>query len=66
VGGSGPRPPVGVIIDLSEVSMPVTDTQMFVKLHWFLRPIELARSPMKREHLELSLLIVRFPYLKTN
>ena len=41
-------------------------SQMFVKSHRFLRPIELARSPMKREHLELSLLIVRFPYLKTN
>ena len=65
MGGGGPRLPVGAIIAV-QVSMPVTDTQMFVESHRFLCPIGLARSPMKREHLELSLLIVRFPYLKTN
>ena len=57
------RPSVGVIIALWEVSRPVTDTQMFAKVHWFLRPTELARSRMKREHLDVRLLIPSFPYL---
>jgi len=60
------RPSVGVIIALWEVSRPVTDTQMFAKIHWFLRPTELARSRVKREHLEVRLLIVPFPYLYAN
>jgi origin recognition complex subunit 1 len=55
------RPSVGVIIALWEVSRPVTDTQMFAKIHWFLRPTELARSRMMKEHLEVRLLIVPFP-----
>ena len=54
------RPSVGVIIALWEVSRPVTDAQMFAKIHWFLRPSELARSRMKREHLEVRLLIPSF------
>jgi len=51
------RPSIGVIIALWEVSKPVSDAQMFAKVHWFLRPTELAQSRMKREHLEVRLLI---------
>jgi origin recognition complex subunit 1 len=51
------RPSVGIIIALWEVSRPLTDDQMFAKVHWFLRPAELAQSRKQREHLEVCLLI---------
>jgi len=51
------RPSIGVIIALWEVSKPLSDAQMFAKVHWFLRPTELAQSRMKREHREVHLLI---------
>lgn len=51
------RPSVGIIIALWEVSRPLTDAQMFAKVHWFLRPTELARSRKKREHLKVCPLI---------
>ena len=54
------RPSIGVIIALWEVSRPVTDSQMFANIHWFLRPAELARTRTKREHLEVRLLIPTF------
>jgi origin recognition complex subunit 1 len=45
------KPSVGIIIALWEVSRPVTDSQMLAKVHWFLRPTELAQLRAKREHL---------------
>lgn len=45
------KPSVGVIIALWEVSRPVTDSQMLAKVHWFLRPTELAQLRAKRGHL---------------
>ncbi|KAH9029301.1 P-loop containing nucleoside triphosphate hydrolase protein [Lactarius deliciosus] len=45
------RPSVGIIIALWEVSRPVTDSQMLAKVHWFLRPTELAQLRAKRGHL---------------
>ena len=45
------RPSVGIIIALWEVSRPVTDSQILAKVHWFLRPTELARLRAKRGHL---------------
>jgi hypothetical protein len=56
------RPSIGIIIALWEVSRPLTDAQMFAKVHWFLRPTELARSRKKREHLEVCLLIPFLSY----
>jgi origin recognition complex subunit 1 len=49
------RPSAGVIIAMWEVSRPVTDAHTFARVHWFLRPTELARSRMKREHLRVRL-----------
>ncbi|KAI0298057.1 P-loop containing nucleoside triphosphate hydrolase protein [Multifurca ochricompacta] len=46
------RPSIGVIIALWEISRPVTDSQMLAKVHWFLRPTELAQLRAKRSHLE--------------
>jgi hypothetical protein len=57
------RPSIGVIIALWEVSRPVTDSQMFANIHWFLRPAELARTRTKREHIEVPLFIPTFLYL---
>jgi origin recognition complex subunit 1 len=54
------RPSIGVIIALWEVSRPVAHSQMFVNIHWFLRPTELARSRTRREHLEVRPLIHSF------
>ncbi|KAH8991280.1 P-loop containing nucleoside triphosphate hydrolase protein [Lactarius akahatsu] len=45
------RPSVGIVIALWEVSRPVTDSQMLAKVHWFLRPTELAQLRAKRGHL---------------
>src|SRR6266404_3734195 len=46
------RPSVGIIIALWEVRKPVTDSQKkLAKVHWFLRPIELAQLRAKRAHL---------------
>ncbi|KAI9454389.1 hypothetical protein BJY52DRAFT_1225114 [Lactarius psammicola] len=45
------KPSVGIIIALWEVSRPVTDSQMLAKVHWFLRPTELAQLRAKRGHL---------------
>jgi origin recognition complex subunit 1 len=49
-------PSIGVIIALWKVSIAVKDSQTFAKVHWFLRPAELARSRVKREHLEVRLI----------
>ncbi|KAI0260462.1 P-loop containing nucleoside triphosphate hydrolase protein [Gloeopeniophorella convolvens] len=46
------RPSVGIITALWEISRPVTDSQMLAKVHWFLRPSELAQLRAKRKHLE--------------
>ncbi|KAI9511943.1 P-loop containing nucleoside triphosphate hydrolase protein [Russula earlei] len=46
------KPSIGVIIALWEVFQPPTNSQMFSKIHWFLRPTELARSRVKRDHVE--------------
>ncbi|KAI0245980.1 P-loop containing nucleoside triphosphate hydrolase protein [Lactifluus subvellereus] len=48
----GTRPSIGVIIALWQVSRSVTDLQMLAKVHWFLRPTELAQLRARREHLE--------------
>lgn len=45
------KPSVGIIIALWEVSRPVTDSQVLAKVHWFLRPSELAQLRAKRGHL---------------
>ena len=45
------KPSVGIIIALWEVSRPVTDSQMLARVHWFLRPTELAQLRAKRGHL---------------
>ncbi|KAF8263656.1 P-loop containing nucleoside triphosphate hydrolase protein [Lactarius quietus] len=45
------KPSVGIIIALWEVSRPVTDSQILAKVHWFLRPTELAQLRAKRGHL---------------
>ena len=54
------RPSIGVIIALWEISRPVAHSHMFANIHWFLRPVELARTRTKREHLEVRLLISTF------
>jgi origin recognition complex subunit 1 len=51
------RPSIGVIIALWQVTRDVTDIQMLAKVHWFLRPTELAQLRAKREHLEVCLLV---------
>ena len=51
------KPSVGIIIALWEVSRPVTDSQMLAKVHWFLRPTELARLRAKRGHLPVRHLL---------
>jgi hypothetical protein len=49
------KPSIGVIVALWEVSRHVAHSQMFVNIHWFLRPAELARTRTKREHLEVRI-----------
>jgi origin recognition complex subunit 1 len=64
------KPSVGIIIALWEVSRPVTDSQILAKVHWFLRPTELAQLRAKRGHLPVRLVltavhrhvILTFPY----
>jgi origin recognition complex subunit 1 len=51
------RPSVGIIIALWEVSRPVTDSQLLAKVHWFLRPTELAQLRAKRGHLPVRLVL---------
>lgn len=51
------RSSIGVIIALWQVSRSVTDLQMLAKVHWFLRPTELAQLRARREHLEVCFLI---------
>jgi origin recognition complex subunit 1 len=52
------RPSIGVIIALWQVSRAETDLQMLARVHWFIRPTELAQSRAKREHLEVRLLVL--------
>jgi hypothetical protein len=55
------KPSVGIIIALWEVSRPVTDSQMLARVHWFLRPTELAQLRAKRGHLPVRHVFLLLP-----
>jgi origin recognition complex subunit 1 len=62
VASNTKKPSIAVVTDLWEVVYPADDVEgeddkadrMKVKIHWFLRPEQLARIRQKRDHYEVS------------
>ena len=59
---------VGVIVSMWELRVDESEgmqANMFVRIHWFQRPIELPRIRPRREHTEVSRLVIHLCFIIT-